>query len=872
MKDLLSRRLAQGATLVVDDRLAAAQLEAYVARESNLTAGGAWRSPDIQTEDEFCASIWAANFGRDRLLLSATQTDALWRKIVSASSSGARLIDSTRIAIWARQGWGLLQAWQLDFRELRARDDDPGFADFLTWASQFEAALTQSGWVDKDTVNRLTAEGLTADDHFPGRVVRADIRAESPALQSLFRKLVDAGCEVDSWSPEPDSRIVRRVGFEDAREELRRAVSWALGKLEDDPTVRVALVAPSTVENVLNLNRCFYLTENGASSTYRMAEGTSVEGDPVIGAALDCLALFSERADFQVFSRWLRSPFVGASVESLPVRCLAEVDLRGELVAQVGFSTAYRRAGLDRKLRRSVPMLCAALDGVLDRLDRIPRYQSPTRWAGVLQELLHELGWPGTEAPVTGTVLDVWQRALEELSGLTPILGSIDYERALAELRAGVSRARLPGRLSLQGITVLSRLEDIGPGYDAAWIMGMSDKLWPRTAEPNPLLPHSLQAVQQMPFATPADAAQRCSDLMKRLIARVPEVVFSYPLIENEFAAEPSPLLRDIDELDAAALPALDAVYAPNVTGPQMEDLEDLVPPFSDRAIVGGAGTLATQAHCPLRAFIDSRLLARPLEQPDRGFGARQRGILVHRALELLFAALPGKQQLVAQSTEHLDRRIVECVDRAIRERVRGASRSLRVYAALERDRLKPLIRELVELELARNEFVIESLETKLTARIAGLDVGCRIDRIDKLADGSLAIIDYKTGLTATPADWFKARLAEPQLPLYLQVVDADVDAVVIGHVHPRSVAYRGVWQEPNAFPGSPYRSKAALDWPAQQSRWRAQLEELASEYASGDGRIFMAGLAHAEGAYAPLTRVYEQLAPSERESNRSSR
>lgn len=861
---MLSRRLAHGATLVVEDKLAAVQLEAYVAREGDLLGATAWRSPSIQTHADWSASLWTSNFDRDRLLLSGPQIDALWRRVVEASPSGAGLIDTSRIAAWSRQAWGLLHAWQLDFHELSARDDDPGFRDFLQWAFQFEDTLASSGWLDHGTLVRLIADGSRLADPVPGEVICADLRSETPALQTLLRTLEQVGCSTSTWAPETPSRSVYRVGLEDTQQELRHAVSWACRKTEAAPNARVAVVVPQSVESEIGLARYFDHAAPEGFSGYGMADGASVAREPAIGAALDCLGLFSRRADFQRLSRWLRSPFVGNGAESLAARCTFEAELRGELVAQLDFSSAYRAAGLDRRLGRRLPMLRAALDSAFARLTGAARYQSPTRWAALAQELLGTLGWPGSESSVPATALDGWQRALEELAALTPVLGPIDYERALSELRIGVSRARRPGRVAIEGITILSRLEDLGPGYDAAWIMGMGDRFWPRPAEPNPLLPYSLQAVHEMPFATPADAVQRCRALTQRLIARVPEIVFSYPLLENEFAAEVSPLLREVPEMDAGSLPALTVVYAPGSQERTIETLDDPVPPFSGNKISGGAGTLAKQALCPLRAFIDSRLSVRPLERPERGFGPRQRGILVHRALELLLTALPGQRHLAAQTPEALELRIGDCVDRAIQESVRGAGRTMRVYAAMEHDRLVPLVRNLVTLEVERSEFVVDSLEARMTARIGGLEIVCRIDRVDRLADGSVAVIDYKTGLTATPADWFRARLVEPQLPLYLQVIDGEVEAIVIGRVHPRGVVYRGVWKHPETFPGSSYRPREKLDWPQQRALWGAQLEALVAEYANGDGRIFVDGLAHAEGPYAPLTRVHEQAASAD--------
>ena len=47
----------------------------------------------------------------------------------------------------------------------------------------------------------------------------------------------------------------------------------------------------------------------------------------------------------------------------------------------------------------------------------------------------------------------------------------------------------------------------------------------------------------------------------------------------------------------------------------------------------------------------------------------------------------------------------------------------------------------------------------------------------------------------------------------------------------------------------------------AQLRDWRAQLEQLAKEFATGDVRVFVAASEDAGGAYAPLTRIAELLA-----------
>jgi RecB family exonuclease len=363
----------------------------------------------------------------------------------------------------------------------------------------------------------------------------------------------------------------------------------------------------------------------------------------------------------------------------------------------------------------------------------------------------------------------------------------------------------------------------------------------------------------------------RCRNITERVIARVPELVFIYPGIEYEFPAEPSPLIATLAHLEAAALPAPASCYRSVDAASLVEQIVDPPPPLVAQEIAGGASTLELQARCPLRAFIESRLRAKPLESVSRGLDPRQRGILTHRALELLYGDKPTRRQLEALPARALRERVAGSIRRAIRERMRGAGQGFGVLLQLEQERLEPLIEAFVAVDIERNEFTVATLETRQSIAISGCEIACRIDRIDRLADGSLAIVDYKTGSRASPTDWFKPRLLQPQLPLYLMAVDEPVRAMVFAVIKPAAVAYQGYWMGKGEFPGRFRPLPSGLDWVAQRAHWAAQLEALVAEYTHGDTRIFLDQEASAKGPVAPLTRVFENLAFANAEFNTGS-
>jgi hypothetical protein len=204
--------------------------------------------------------------------------------------------------------------------------------------------------------------------------------------------------------------------------------------------------------------------------------------------------------------------------------------------------------------------------------------------------------------------------------------------------------------------------------------------------------------------------------------------------------------------------------------------------------------------------------------------------------------------------------RVAGCVERALSEVFGGARHALRALFELERQRLTELLGALLVAEARRSAFTVIDVEQRVEVGILDRTLRVRLDRVDRLADGRLAVIDYKTGERASSASWLRARLHDPQVPLYATHVGGDVGAAVIVRLGARDVSYTGIWPD-GAFPGNAAKLPDERTWAEQVAVWRSQLERLVTELAAGDTRLFLAGLDEVGGAYAPLSRAAEQLA-----------
>ena len=839
MAEHAGARNERSTTIIVANAVAAQQWELHLAADALGSGARAWETPPLTPYAAWLDQVWLEHAGERGPALSTNQSLALWRRVVAESEESGELIGHAGAAQWAASAWGLLHRWQIDPVAQRAAPHEVDYRAFLSWCRAYRAWLDGHGFVDRAEIEAALPARVAA----LGRLQLADLDESYPARTELLGELAARGTRIESLAAPAANGARHAARLADAADELRAAFAWAAQRLAASAT-RVAIVVSGAASRAHELERLAAELPGAPEACW--IEGRAPAGEPAIGAAVEAVALASARASHATFGRWLRSPFFASTIDERIARARLDRELRADLRSQLPFQAAYA-LGVAELLATRAPASARALAAALAVVGGIRR-ATPSRWAHLMTRFLAELGW---QPPSARAALLAWQSTLDELARLTPIVGEISLDFALREMEQLLERATRAA-LPVRGVHVLARVEDVGPGYGAVWVTGFTDAAWPQLPHGAPLLPVALQRAHGMPYSSPRDAQERSARALDRLVARSRELVISWPARVYDYDTEPSPAIRDWPALSVGDLDALTASRPLRVAA--RETVADDAPPLAAARVPGGTGALGRQARCPLRAFYQDRLGARPLEALVFGVPPRLRGIAAHRAAERLLGDQPAQADFAAKAGL-----VAQSVERALASVFGRARARLTALYELEAEQLERALTALLRADLTRAPFRVRAVEQRTTVTIGPLTFDVRIDRVDELADGTLVIVDYKTNERATSAEWFGPRLRDAQVPLYASQSTERVRAAVVARLTPAEVRYFGFWPDAT-FPGRAAKA-ANPDTEAQLATWRAQLEELAGEIAGGDARIFVGDYEDAKGPYAPLTRVFEQLA-----------
>jgi RecB family exonuclease len=279
-----------------------------------------------------------------------------------------------------------------------------------------------------------------------------------------------------------------------------------------------------------------------------------------------------------------------------------------------------------------------------------------------------------------------------------------------------------------------------------------------------------------------------------------------------------------------------------------LESLDDVQGAAVDtrQPVTGGVKPLTLQAECGFHAYAEVRLRAQELEEPAPGLDARERGMLLHKVLELVWIKL--KDHFHVKHTEEMLLRplIADSVEAAVVAVFQGfVPHELRPAVEREKRRLERLVEALLAEERQRPNFEVVALESRREVSIAGGRFELRIDRIDSIEGGGFAILDYKSGEARAPR-WQGAQVRDPQLLAYLLAeagrnVQALANVALVGG----RARFRGYAASKGLLPRLKGldRSKIPPDeiqaaWEADKERWLISLAHLATDYIAGHAPV----------------------------------
>lgn len=874
LSDDIIALIEHGDTLVVPSPQRAHAVRVAHARHALARGQGAWPSADVLSGEAWIARevTRVANTDASRpRALSAAEDWWLWRAATARATSATALGGTAALADSLRRADRLAAEHGIDIARWRA----VGGRETELLDEVRRAVAQARRELGADTVANIAAAMDAPGDerpvHFAGFAP-----GDAPRLRAIHAARSALGWGGDWWQPREPHAAPGIEHCGDETDEVERIAAWCLQRLARDPGARVLVVATSGLERREALAAQVRATLAPASKLAGDAdEGlVAVEGgaplarQPLVRHSLASLGWLMDGLEFEAFTTWLRSPY-----GSLAAGAAARLDLWWRRHAPIEADARASIALLDRAAAGDVEgaaTLAARTRAALAALE--PGATHARIWSERFLAALAALREPGEADALSSAEQQTWLRfvaLLDELGAIAGVAGTLTARQALGALRDLAARTTYQPATGDALVTIAALHDDPVVRYDGIWVAGLTAEAWPAPAMADPFIP--LVALREAGVAAASAAGQLAAarQSLAAWRAATGQLVLSAPTASGDLQLTPSPLLSAwaarVDPGEPEDRAAGRWLPWRLRRAPALEVLADGsgTPWPAQLPLPGGTGALQHQADCPFRAYARQQLGAEPLEPLRLGIEPDERGRWLHGALERFWREVGDSTRLAALAPQSLRALARQAVEQA-REPppLLGAMNSA---ATREREarRLVQLIEAFAALEATRAPFRVAGLEQRKQISLGEARLDVRIDRIDELATGALAVIDYKSG-RPQHLDWHGERPEAVQLLTYLAALGGEVRALVNAHVAQPRMGYVGITAPDVSLPKVAALESApgAADadaWAGQVGRWITQLRALAAGFLRADAAVTPAKFACRHCHLGSLCRVGER-------------
>ena len=836
----LVEALEAGTLVLTPNHRLARRIKQAWGRYQSANGVTAWLTPRVMSLDHWWQhcyrhQVWQ---GSDYPgVASSLQQRILWRRVVEQSEIAASLLRPAAAADLAQSAHQTLLLWELNWRSSALRQSFEFYDDsrlFLSWADNYEQRLQSLQLAQLEQVVPRLA-GVKSE----ARIVLAEFTELPPLYRTSLAKQSE---ELVFHEGHKNAATCRLTSAETRKDEIEAAACWARSQHADAPDKRLAILVPDLhserqeVERILR--REFHADARRPDTLpVNFSAGVAVSRCPPVQLALSMLWLCCQPASLAEISALLSSRYRSSEARPQEMTALRELLERGREPISLG--------GLRAQLQRHISDTDARLVGLAQPDQRaLHQRYLPSLWRSRFHEILAEFGWPGP-GPMDSLEyqqLALFYRCLDQFASLDTVLNTVDYREALAALEQICSETVFQAETPDAPIQILGLLEAAGLAFDAVWVCGMASTAFPAAANPNPLIPLSLQRSAGMPHADASRELAYADKILQQLRQACGTLVASFARLEQGVELSPSALVADFEPFNTALKQAVversPITWVHDARGPTVTVAES-------GSIRGGSALLADQSQCPFRAFARHRLHAHALPDIESGLSAAERGSLLHDALYQMWGVLEDSARLQAlTSGEALSLAETSAAEAIASFRGRRDAVTLALLD-LEQERLISSLSRWLEVERQREPFRVIAREQRIELSAGPLTLQLQLDRIDQLASGGKLLIDYKTS-NSRVTQWFGERLEEPQLPLYGSTVEiAELEAVSFAVLRQDVSEYRGVASTP-VGPGISTDIAAATrrsaqqfdDWSAVLANWQRQLDGLIEAFLRGDAAV----------------------------------
>jgi probable DNA repair protein len=846
----LSAVLERGGTVVVPSRQRAHALGLAYAAAQLARGKRVWTSPDalplegwlLREIERFAANSDGRSVPR---LLAPAEEWLLWRQCTAEATGGLDLVNRASLAEALRRASGIAADLRIDLQAIR----EPAGTEAALLVAVHGAVLQRCSALGAAPVAAALAGLPHAGDERP--VVLAGFLAPSPRLQSIVAARAQYGFDT-SYPPPMDATVLVAPRVEipaDESEELERIAEWCQQRLTAQGDARLLILLPGSAgrrERLAAMIRQAVDPRGESPALLALEGGQPLATLPMAAHALGSLALLAgEAVGIESLLEWLRAPWWTepgpAARAGLDVWLRERGRLRLDLTSLLAI------------LRRAPAALAAPAKTLAARLEHAAASirvssGSPREWSERCEAALKILGWPGdrTRGSAEQQTQARFHELLEELGQLSMTARTLTLDVAVQWL---TERAFLtPYRPSDDdaAVTISPAYADPVARYDGLWVAGLSSESLPQPVAPDPFLPLPAQLAARWPAASAAGRLEEARALIAAWRGAATELVLSAPARAADIELLPSPLL-EAWRVASSPFPKTRAsmwlparLHRPGLLTEWRDDVGSAWNP--QLPLPSGTRSLELQNQCPFRAYAELRLGSQELGVPEPGIAPDARGKLLHDALQKLWDRLGDSRALLALAPQALDELLGTCLEAAAAKLTAAGDDAIpRPALARECRRTARLIHKLLDIERERAPFRVQRTEYESRLRAAGQELRLRIDRLDALATGGLAILDYKSGRRIS-GDWYGDRPSHPQLLAYLAAVGDEVVAMATVNVTAREVRFDGIAASAALLPKVAGVKAAAGEsqdtWQARVREWRGLVERLAGAFGAGQAAV----------------------------------